>query len=75
MREQTKMDRVPVSSSSLLSVGYDAETETLEIEFNSGGVYQYYNVPQVIYDGLMQAGSCGQYFYANIRYAFPCAKL
>jgi hypothetical protein len=68
------MDRLPVESSSLLSVGYDPATETLEIEFK-GGVYQYYNVPQVTYDGLMQAPSVGKYFYAFIRHDFPCTKL
>lgn len=69
------MDRMPVSSSSLASVGYDPEAETLEIEFLNGGVYQYYNVPQVVYDGLMQAPSAGKYFYAFIRHDYPCAKL
>jgi hypothetical protein len=39
------MLRTPVSSSALRSVGYDPQTQTLEIEFNSAEVYQYFNVP------------------------------
>lgn len=49
------MKRQSVSSSNLASVGYDAENEILEIEFNHGGVYQYYDVPESVYRGLMSA--------------------
>lgn len=63
------MDRTSISSSNLASVGYDADLNTLEIEFHNGGVYQYYNVPQSVYDGLMNASSKGQYFDQNIKKA------
>jgi len=39
----------------------------LEIEFNTGRVYQYFDVPQSEYDGLMAADSHGSYFYHNVR--------
>ncbi|HID53085.1 MAG TPA: KTSC domain-containing protein [Anaerolineae bacterium] len=61
------MKRTPVSSSSLASVGYDSESQVLEIEFNTGRVYQYFDVPQSEYDGLMAADSHGSYFYHNVR--------
>ncbi len=61
------MKRQNVESSDLLSVGYDEDTQTLEIEFNSGGIYQYYSVPQNIYEGLMNASSHGKFFYEYIR--------
>ena len=48
------MQRTTVSSSNLASVGYDATTETLEIEFQNGAVYQYFSVPVQAYHGLMQ---------------------
>jgi hypothetical protein len=48
------MERVPVSSSNLISVGYEPSSEILEVEFK-GGVYQYYNVPQFMHEELMQA--------------------
>ena len=63
------MNRVPVSSSNLSSVGYDPATATLEIEFLNGGVYQYFNVPAFIHAGLMSAGSHGSYFDAHIKKA------
>lgn len=61
------MNRIPVSSSNLASVGYDSENKILEIEFNSGSIYQYFNVPASIYSGLMSAASHGQYFDAYIK--------
>ncbi|MCA9933042.1 MAG: KTSC domain-containing protein [Ardenticatenaceae bacterium] len=61
------MKRTAVSSSNLASVGYDPESQILEIEFNSGRVYQYFDVPQDEYDGLMNADSHGRYFNQNIR--------
>ncbi|MBA7540511.1 hypothetical protein ES705_32810 [subsurface metagenome] len=41
------MKRKQVESSNLASVGYDADKKILEIEFNHGGVYQYFNVPSM----------------------------
>jgi len=60
------MERAPVDSSNLRSIGYDPETQTLEIEFHSGGIYQYFNVPPDIYTGSMNASSHGKYFYEHI---------
>lgn len=61
------MNRAPVSSSNLKSVGYDPEQAILEIEFHGGRVYQYYNVPSRIYQGLMNAASHGRYHHQYIK--------
>jgi hypothetical protein len=66
---------MPVSSSNLSSVGYDAESQTLEIEFHHGGVYQYAGVPEGEYEGLISAESQGKYFHANIKNRYPFSKL
>lgn len=63
------MQRQPVTSSNLASIGYDAENEILEVEFNHGGVYQYFGVPENVYEELMNADSHGQYFDRNIKKA------
>ena len=39
------MIRDPVSSSNIASIGYDSDSETLEIEFTNGSIYQYFNLP------------------------------
>lgn len=69
------MNRQSVESSNLASVGYDAENEILEVEFKHGGVYQYFDVPQNVYEELMNASSHGVYFSANIRNDYEFRKL
>jgi hypothetical protein len=69
------MERTPVVSTDLRSVGYDPNSQTLEVEFNAGSVYQYAGVPQSEYDGLMNADSKGRYFNANIRNRYSTVKL
>jgi hypothetical protein len=61
------MKRQDVDSSMLATVGYDAKTKTLEVEFNHGGVYQYFDVSKKVYEELINAESVGSYFYHNIR--------
>ena len=61
------MYRQPVSSSNLASVGYDASSMTLEVGFNNGSVYQYYNVPANVYHELMSASSHGSYPAHNVK--------
>lgn len=56
------MDRVPVSSSNLASVGYEPETATLEVEFLNGSIYQHFNVPEYVFEGLMNEPSKGSYY-------------
>lgn len=63
------MQRTPVSSSNIASIGYDPASKTLEVGFLNGTVYQYYNVPQSVYNGLMSAGSHGGYLDAYVKKA------
>lgn len=69
------MERSHVQSSNLASVGYDPATETLEIEFLKSGIYEYKNVPQVVYDELMRATSHGTYFSSEIKNTYPNEKV
>lgn len=61
------MERQYVTSSNILSIGYDPDNMILEVEFTTGAVYQYYDVPQSIYDGLMAADSHGTYLSAYVK--------
>jgi hypothetical protein len=49
------MDREVVVSVSVRAVGYDQVTSTLEIEFCDSSVYQYTNVSEDVYRGLMDS--------------------
>lgn len=65
------MERAPVSSSVLRSVGYDKRSSTLEVEFEDGDVYRYFLVPPRVFAGLMataDAGeSVGRYFNEHVK--------
>lgn len=66
------MNRQPVESTMLASVGYDPVDEILELAFRSGGVYRYTEVPEEIYRELMAAPSLGEYFlvYIDDQYTY-----
>ncbi len=61
------MERQPVSSSNVASVGYDKTRRVLEIEFRSGATYQYRAVHSNTARGLIAAASKGKYVWKNVR--------
>ena len=69
------MERTPVASSTIRNVGYDAGAMTLEVEFLNERVYQYFDVPQQVFDGLMTAPSVGEFFNANIKNVYRFARV
>lgn len=68
------MERISVSSSNLVSIGYNVDTMTLEVEFNNG-IYQYYDVPEYVYQELMSATSIGSYLHHNVKSSFSYAQI
>jgi hypothetical protein len=69
------MIRKRVSSSNIRSIGYESESLMLEIEFNTGSIYQYYDVPVSIHDSLMVASSHGSYFSRHIKDRYRWRKM
>ena len=69
------MQRQGVTSSDIRAIGYDEHSLTLQIEFNSGGLYEYANVPEAVHRGLMNASSHGKYFHRYIRDKYDTQKL
>jgi hypothetical protein len=69
------MKRVPVASTSLNSIGYASNSRVLEVEFKSGAVYQYRDVPKKKFDAMMNALSIGAYFNSNIKDRYRFIKL
>jgi hypothetical protein len=69
------LERQPVQSCNLRSVSYDENRKNLEIEFHSGIIYQYQNVPSKIHTGLMNATSVGAFFTDKIKNSFRSIRL
>lgn len=61
------MERIYVVSSNIRSIGYDASSMILEVEFLNGSIYQYYDVPEALYEGLMAADSHGKFLNEYIK--------
>jgi len=61
------MERERVESEAIAGVGYDADRRVLEIEFTSGEIYRYFDVPPALHAGLMTAASHGEFFAQHIR--------
>lgn len=69
------MDRIPVSSSNIRSIGYDEANQILEVEFHHGLVYHYHNVPVTIYQALMSAPSKGQFLNQHVKSVYRYSRL
>ena len=71
-----EIQREQVESSNLYSIGYDSESETLEIQFRAkgesenpipGDVYRYFEVPFSVWTEFKETESKGKYFHTYIR--------
>ena len=65
------MERENVESSMIRSIGYDTNSATLEIEFNSGPVWQYSDFPESLWYNFKGAESKGKFFHREIKNQYP----
>ena len=66
---------MPVDSEAILSVGYDAGSKTLEIEFVTGRIYHYFGVAPDLVRSFLHAESLGAFFNHHIRDAHGFAEV
>jgi hypothetical protein len=69
------MNWIPLDSSNLARIRYDDKTMTLEIEFHGGRVYQYFDVPNQVFEGLKHASSHGTFFNEVIKGSYRYARV
>ncbi len=69
------IEMIPVRSSSLRCVGYNPVNGTLRIEFQSGGIWDYFHVSPQEHQRLFHADSPGGYFRAHICNHFQSRKI
>lgn len=69
------MDRIHVESSTVVSAGYEASTSTLELEFTSGTLYDYFAVRRSTFERFLAAESKGQFFSQHILGVYPIRKI
>jgi hypothetical protein len=61
------MERKKVSSSHVRSIGYEASSQTLEVELTDGSIWQYTRVPSEVHRRLVAAPSVVSYYRDNIE--------
>lgn len=69
------MERVSVSSSNIASVGHDESSQTLEVEFLNGAVYEYYDVPEHVFQELISASSVGGYLAQRVKNVYSFSRV
>lgn len=59
----------PVESSSISAMAHDPLTSVLRVQFTSGAVYDYQNVPATLHETILGADSVGSTFHKLIKKA------
>lgn len=59
----------PVQSSNIAALGHDPITLKLRVQFHSGTIYEYADVPVAKFDQLIKADSVGSAFHKLIKSA------
>lgn len=69
---------IPVTSSFIHALGYNADQRTATVEFKCRGgysIYQYFGVAPQTFSRWLKSPSKGKYFHRNIRSRFQCKRI
>lgn len=69
------MRMTPVDSSAIASAGYDEAKRLLRLEYKSGRIYDYFNVPPEIYEDVLNADSAGEFVNLEIKPNYDCSEV
>jgi hypothetical protein len=69
------IEMLPACSTMAAQVGYDEDREILQIEFNSGAVYQYSEVEPELWEDLQTTDSIGSFYNQEIKGFYPSTKI
>lgn len=61
-------------SSNIARFSYDEANQVLKIEFKNGSIYDYFEVPENVYEGMRNAPSKGQYLAQQIKGIYRYAR-
>ncbi|MTJ56012.1 KTSC domain-containing protein [Anabaena sp. UHCC 0253] len=69
---EEEIPMLPVNSSIAYAIGYDADSQILQVEFQSGEVYQYFDVEAETWEDFHSADSIGEFFNQEIKGNYEC---
>lgn len=61
-------------SSNISRFGHDDNSRVLYVEFKNGGVYQYFDVPEHVFEQMKSAPSKGQFLAQVIKGTYRYAR-
>ena len=61
-------------SSNIARFGYDNDSQVLSVEFNRGGLYNYFDVPEDVFESMKAAPSKGQFLAQTVKGTFRYAR-
>lgn len=67
VNEEAEIPMLPINSTMASAVGYDGQRKILQIEFNSGSVYQYADVERETWERFLASNSKGKFFNKEIK--------
>jgi uncharacterized protein len=62
-------------SSNVARISYDVNTNLLEVEFHKSGIYQYFDVPNVVWEEFKAAASKGEYLAQFIKGSYRYSRI
>lgn len=74
MTKSNPIERSPVTSSNVKSVGHCPNTNTLAIEYSDGSIYHYHDVDKDTHDQLVASKSVGGFIHSNVKGVFKHSK-
>lgn len=61
-------------SSTIIRFVYDESTQIMSVEFKHGGTYNYFDVPQHLFEAMRQTPSKGQFLAQSIKGSYRYAR-
>lgn len=66
---------ITVNSSTIEAIGYDGSAMTLRVKFKNGALYEYSEVPQYVYDAVIESESVGKALNSEVKGKYEFVKL
>ena len=75
LEEEETFAMLSVASTMASAIGYDSENEVLQIEFNSGAVYQYSDIDEDTFEDLYSSDAVGRYYNQYIKGKYQSQRI
>lgn len=69
------LDMTPVASSNVAEVGYDTGAQALHVRYQSNRTYVYSDVPEAVFQELLNAPSKGSFLNRVVKDSYPCHEI